>query len=274
MRSFALLTDALAYIDENLEAPLTPDGIAAACFCSVSGLQKLFRYALHLGVKEYVERRRLTVGARQLLRGMRVLEVALRYQYQSPEVFTRAFRRLWGMTPSAFRRTWRFSGLHPKVEGIIEGGDGYMRTKLDISELYEALLEKAGTYVLCFDIVGLLGINEISHAAGDQVILECLRRIDAAAPADMLLFRIGGDEFALVTGLSTREAVDAIAQPVLAQNGTPVVHEGREIPVSLRAGAMRIARGSLRYAELFDRLLASVDKATPGDRVSFAGENE
>ncbi len=119
MSKFCILADALAYIEANLEEPLEQEEIARACFCSLSTLQKVFRYALRLGVKDYVDRRRLTQAARALLTGdARVVDVALRYQYQSPEVFTRAFRRLWGTSPSAFRREWRFSGLFPKIDGI------------------------------------------------------------------------------------------------------------------------------------------------------------
>lgn len=261
MQSFYLLTDVLAYIDEQLENPLTQEQIAAHCFCSVSSLQKLFRYAIHLGVKEYIERRRLTQAAKALLdAGTRVTEVALRYQYQSPEVFTRAFQRLWGVTPSAFRRTWRFGGLFPRVEGLVQEGDGTMRRKVDISELYEVLRGMAGTYVLCFDIVGLLPINEISRSAGDLAIRECLKRIDAEAGEDMLLFRVGGDEFALATGEKDAAAVRKLAQRVLSLNGHAVIHEGREISVSMHAAGVRI-EDRLRYAELYNAMNKAIDVA-------------
>ncbi len=126
------------------------------------------------------------------------------------------------------------------------------RKKMDITELYEALQARQETYVLCFDIVGLEPINrDIGHSAGDLAILESLRRIDREAAEDMLLFRIGGDEFALVTGLSDPAAVDAAEARVLAHNGEMIDYAGRAIPLSLRSGRIQIASGNLRYAELF-----------------------
>lgn len=275
MRNFFVLSEALSYIEENLENPISQESIAAHCYCSLSGLQKLFRYALHIGVKEYQERRRLTQASQALLdEGASVTDVALRYQYQSPEVFTRAFRRLWGMTPTEFRRTRRFSGLFPRLVGIQhdQEGEGTMRRQTDITELFEALKEKADTYVLCFDIVGLMAINDIGLAAGDLAIGECFRRIDEAAADDMLVFRIGGDEFAMVTGYPDEADVEKVARAVLSQNGKPIMFGGGEIPISMRAGAVKIDSGNLRYAQLYDALNKSVNRETADGYVHFVKE--
>ncbi len=255
MLRFYCLTEALAFIEGNLENPLLPEQIAEGCYCSLSTLQKTFRYALRMGVMDYVARRRLTMAAKDLLSGReRVVDIAYRYQYQSPEVFVRAFRRLWGDAPTAFRRKWKFSGLFPRVEGIIEGGDGMTRKKVDISELYDVLRGMDGTYVLCFDIVGLTPMNDIDSEVGDLAIVESLRRIDAAADDAMLLFRIGGDEFALVTGLSDPARTEAAARRVLDQNGQAIRWNRREIPLSLRACGVRIRTDALRYADLYQTL--------------------
>ena len=255
MLGLFVLAEALEFIEARLEEPFAPEDAARACYVSLSALQKLFRHAVNLGVKEYIARRRLTSAARDLqATGARVVDVAYRYQYQSPEVFTRAFTRLWGVTPSVFRREWKFSGLFPRINDFVMGGDGAMRRKVDISELYDVLRGMRDTYALCFDMRNLTGINEISHKAGDQAIVECLRRIDGAAREDMLLFRIGGDEFALATGLGSREEVEAVARTVLAANGEPIVYEGQAIPVSMYAAGVRFRWNNLRYAELLERL--------------------
>lgn len=258
MRSFYVLADAVSYIEEHLESQIFQEEIAAHCFCSVSGLQKLFRYALEMSVKDYVDRRRLTQASRALLsEKARIMDIALRFQYQSPEVFGRAFRRMWGMTPTEFRRSWRFGNLFPRVEGIETGGDGMVKRKLDISELYDTLRDMRESYVLCFDIVGLMRINEISYEAGDQVIRECLRRLDAVATEGMLLVRTGSDEFAIATGLTNPLEVERLAAPIIAQNGQPIAYEGKDIPVAMRVGCIKLEAGNLRYAELFDAIWKS-----------------
>lgn len=260
MQSFYTLAAALAYIEENLRGDITPGTVAAHCLCSLSALQKLFRFALHLGVMEYAQRRRLTQAARDLQGGASVLETALRYGYASPEVFTRAFRRFWGITPTTYRRTWRFAGLFPMVEAIEQEGNGIMRRQFDLTELYETLKARAGVYVLSFDMRGLMGINAISRDLGDAAIREALHRIDAVATGDMPAFRIGGDEFVLVSDLTDRDAVEALANRVLALNGQTVSEGGHTCPVFLWAAAMRIPEGSLRYGELYTRLASIIQR--------------
>lgn len=269
MRSMLVLMDALQFIEGRLPEVASQEAIAAHSYCSVSGLQKLFRYALGIGVRDYIERRRLTLAAHALLRTQdTVTDVALAYDYQSPEVFTRAFRRLWGMTPTAFRGAWRFSGLFPQIVEIREE-NGMMRRKMDISELYETLRDLKDTYVLTFDIVGLMEINAVSHAAGDQTIVECMRRIDGAMDDSMFAFRIGGDEFALVTGYTDAEAVRALAKTVLVQNGKLIYCGNQAVPVSMRAGAVRLGGEGLRYVELFNALHGAVLRTDALQEVHF-----
>lgn len=58
-------------------------------------------------------------------------------------------------------------------------------------------------------------INDtLGREAGDRVILECLHRIDRECADGMLMFRIGGDEFAMLTGLSDRAAAEALGAQV------------------------------------------------------------
>lgn len=266
VRNFMTLADALNFIDAHLCDPISQEDIANACYCSLSSLQKLFRYAFHFSIKEYVEKRRLTCAARDVTGGeMRIADISLKYQYNSPEVFSRAFARLWGTKPSAFRKQWRFSGLFPKIVDFDYIGDQergiIMRRKVDISEVYDVLKELQGTYVLCFDIVGLVPINAISHELGDQAILETARRIEGTADENMLLFRIGGDEFALVTGLRDPEQVRVLAEAVLSANGEEIQHKGRACPLALRVGAMRMTNPNLKYCDLYAKLQGTIDKA-------------
>ena len=64
--------------------------------------------------------------------------------------------------------------------------------RIDISEAYDEICRMKGTYVICFDIVGLMPINDISREAGDLAILESLKRIEQVCTENMLQLRIGG----------------------------------------------------------------------------------
>lgn len=277
MNNFCIFADALNFIEEHLCCEISQEDIADACFCSLSNLQKIWRYCSRTSLKEYISKRRLTNAAYDLVHsGLSVTETAFKYQYNSPEVFTRAFTKLWGTPPSKFRSQWRFTGIFPKLipdENVFKTGGNIMQKRnFDISELYDELKAKSGTYVLCFDIAGLDRINkEIGRKAGDMMIAESLKRIDSAAEDGMFLFRIGGDEFAMVTGLSDKEETRKLAQRVLAQNGGTISCNGTEVPCSLRAGAYRFENRSLRYSELFSSLQDTINIARNCGEITFIG---
>ncbi len=272
MTSFYIFADALEYIEERLCEEITQQDIADACCCSLSSLQKIWRYCSHTSVKEYISKRRLANSAKDILRGdMSIIEIAFRYQYNSPEVFTRAFTRLWGVSPSAFKDKYRNADIFPRLiadENNI--GVNYAGRKVDLSELYDFLKSRSGTYVLCFDVSHLTPINaEYGSKAGDEVILEAFRRIDGAAGEDMAVFRIGGDEFAMITGLADSAEVEALAEKVISQDTNPILFEGREIPVSIRVSALRYEAHPYRYDELFTKLTDSIHSAVGLGKVTF-----
>ena len=104
MKNFCIFADAINYIEGNLCSPIVQEDIAAACYCS------------HTSLKEYISKRRLTRSAEDIVRtDMTLTDIAMKYQYNSPEVFLRAFFRFWGVTPSKFKEHWRSTGLFPRI---------------------------------------------------------------------------------------------------------------------------------------------------------------
>ncbi len=273
MRNFCIFADAVNFIEENLCEDITQEDIAAACCCSLSALQKVWRFCSHTSLKEYISKRRLTRSAEDIAHSnMTITEIAMKYGYNSLEVFSRAFVRLWGVTPSAFVKKWHSTGIFPRIvpdEERLKGGV-YMGRRVDISQLYEQLKSNPDSYVLCFDIVGLDPVNKnIGRGAGDLMIREAFARIDAAAGDDMTAFRIGGDEFVLVTGQTDKRKAEETANKVLAKNGGAVVFEGKEIPLSVRVGAVMLKSEHLRYSELFDRFQKTIDSTRDTGKVFF-----
>lgn len=263
------LTAALEFIENNLADEISQEDIARHVCCSLSGLQKLFRSVFHKSVGDYITRRRLTLAAREIQQNKAsFLDIALKYGYGSAEAFTRAFTRVWGMTPSEYRRSWHFSGLTPRLDlprKFMHEGELIMTHRYDISELYDYIRSKQGTYILSFDTARLMEINDtFGHEAGDKVILECLHRIDRECADGMIMFRIGGDEFVMLTGLSEKTAVSGLAHRILSHNGETVEHNGVDIPVNMRAGAVMLKTGKLSYSELFTELV-SAPSMTPGE---------
>lgn len=257
MKNIELLMLSLEYIELHLCEELRTDDIAAACFCSRSTLEKLFQHLNGITVHKYIVRRRMMLAARRLHSEpeISILSVAVEYGYSSHEAFTRAFREVWGCSPSEIRGR-RFVELFPRYTAPIEKGDSYImqRKSVDISQLYDLFRERRDCWFVLTDMVNLLAINAISRKAGDLCLIEQMNRMVAATGEDDVIFRIGGDEFCILTGSTDRAYADEVVEKIRSFNGNTVRFEDRDIPLSLYTTATRVTSDSLRYNELFSSL--------------------
>lgn len=98
------LNQALDYLEEHLRQPIDMNELARIACCSTFHFQRMFSYIAGVPLSEYIRRRRMTSAAFDLQNGDKVLDVALRYGYESPTSFNRAFQGVHGVSPSAVRR--------------------------------------------------------------------------------------------------------------------------------------------------------------------------
>lgn len=260
-----LLANALDYIENNLNNDIKTTDIADTCYCSKSTLEKLFRCINNISVRDYIIRRRMTKAAKIISTNpdKKLLDIALQFGYNSNESFTRAFEQVWNCKPSEYRKTPRYFELFPRLICPIDFGDDYMnnRRNVDISELYDLFKERNNCYFVCCDIKSLVPINEISHKAGDLAIIESLNRMNNVAGLEDIVFRIGGDEFVLLTNNSDILYAKDIADKILAKNGETFTYENQEIPLYLHVGILKLESKNLRYAELFEKLHKSINES-------------
>lgn len=95
---------ALDYIEANLAGEIEVSKLARLAACSEFHFQRMFAFIAGVTVNEYIRRRRLTAAAFDLLqKNSRVLDVALKYGYESPTAFNRAFQSIHGVSPSRVR---------------------------------------------------------------------------------------------------------------------------------------------------------------------------
>jgi len=257
MNKIETLTTALEYIEANLSSEIKTEDVAGACYCSKAALEKLFRCLNHMSVHDYVVRRRMTLAARRMREQpeISVLDVALAYGYSTNESFSRAFKKVWDCNPSEFKENPRHFELFPRRYPPTMKGDAIvMARNVDISELYELFKTRKNCYFVCCDIDHLVPINEISNKAGDMAILESLRRMEAEAGEEDVIFRIGGDEFAMLTCSEDVAYAEAAAERIRKYNGEPIVFEGREIPLRLHIAVTKSSSGQVRYKDLFEQL--------------------
>lgn len=116
MNQLEHLNDALAYIENHLDGTLDTDEAARIAACSAYQLKRMFPYLAGITLSEYVRCRAMTRAAQDLLATHeKVIDIALRYGYESPTAFSKAFRRVHGMSPSDARRPGAKVTLHPRL---------------------------------------------------------------------------------------------------------------------------------------------------------------
>lgn len=99
------IRDALGYIEEHLTEELTIEEISRQVHFSPYYFQKGFALLCDFTVSDYIRCRRLALAASELVATDRkIIEIALKYGYQSPDSFTKAFTRFHGCTPSEARK--------------------------------------------------------------------------------------------------------------------------------------------------------------------------
>ncbi|WP_066074291.1 AraC family transcriptional regulator [Neobacillus soli] len=98
------LQRAIDYMEEHLLDDLSMEDIAKQAHVSEFHFQRTFTILTDISVGEYLRRRRLTLAAQELSNtGCRIIDIALKYGYDTPEAFSKAFRRQHGLTPSQAR---------------------------------------------------------------------------------------------------------------------------------------------------------------------------
>jgi AraC family transcriptional regulator len=192
-----IIENALRYIEENLSGELTVGMIAEKVNISPFYFQKGFSMLCGYSVGEYIRMRRLSVAGSELVTSdNKVIDLALKYGYDSPDSFTKAFTRFHGSTPTDVRRKGAllksFAPLHIKI--ILDGGNtmeyrveekpafrvmgvskifSYETANADIPQYWDEIHVQAavkpveGMYGICFDEE--MGGNRFRYMIADDL---------------------------------------------------------------------------------------------------------
>lgn len=107
---------AVRHIEENLENEIKISTLAKIAACSEFHFQRMFTYICGITPTDYVRRRRLSAAALELAsENAKVLTVALKYGYESPTAFNRAFKAMHGVAPSDAKHGGVFLTTYPKI---------------------------------------------------------------------------------------------------------------------------------------------------------------
>lgn len=107
---------ALDYMESTMEEPLNINAIAKIAYSSPFHFQRMFFMISGMTVAEYVRKRKLTLAAQELVCGSsKVVDVAWKYGYKTPESFSKSFRKIHGISPSEARRSGAPLKAFPRI---------------------------------------------------------------------------------------------------------------------------------------------------------------
>lgn len=185
MDSLKNMNAALNYIEENLDGEIDLKEVSRRALCSEYHFQRMFSFLAGVRLSEYIRRRRLTLAAFDLNNSStRIIDIAIKYGYNSPDSFSRAFQNLHGVKPSEARNNGKSLKAYPRMtfQLSIKGG----------SEMDYRIVEKDA-----FRIVGIKkrvpivfnGINpEIAamwKGLNEEIILE-LKKLSNVEPSGLI----------------------------------------------------------------------------------------
>lgn len=178
---------ALSYIEENITQELSIKQIARQALLSPFYFQKGFAMLCGFTVGDYIRRRRLTLAASELLATEeKIIDIAIKYGYDAPDSFTKAFTRFHGVTPTAVRREGAMikSFAPLKIKLTLKGGHimdykivkkeqftiigmskvfKYEQATAEVPKLWGEYHQSGKSKVLC----GLYGVNIDESMSGD-----------------------------------------------------------------------------------------------------------
>jgi AraC-like DNA-binding protein len=128
------LSRAIHYIENNLTNEISVEDVSKAAYSSSSNFQRIFNLVTGITIGDYIRNRRLTLAGQELLnKEEKIIDVAMRYQYDTPESFSKAFTRFHDISPSSLRKQRCvlriFQPLTIKI--TIQGGFGMSRKLID-----------------------------------------------------------------------------------------------------------------------------------------------
>lgn len=166
---------ALNYIEDHLlEEDLDNSSVARHSYSSNANFQRTFSIITGLTIADYIRYRRLTLAGEDLAKAdSKVIDTALKYRYDTPESFSKAFTRFHGVTPSEARRSsTKLKCFAPIFLRIEVGGGFHMNTKM-IPHIPKVFFNRGGEnyhfnsavrYVM--DCIGEMKLADYSLIAG------------------------------------------------------------------------------------------------------------
>ena len=137
MNILSQLNDAAEYIEKNLTGEIDLEKASQLACISKDSFLRFFSYMTGMTLAEYIRKRRLSLAASDLQESTdKVIDIAVKYGYESADSFSRAFAKQHGITPSALRKNGGSLKIYPPASFhiIIKGAKEMDFRIIDVPE--------------------------------------------------------------------------------------------------------------------------------------------
>lgn len=116
-----ILNDVINYIESNLNSEISHEEISKISCCSYYHFQKVFSYITGLSLGEYIRNRKMTLAAFDIQKDEgRIIDIAYKYGYASPNSFNKAFKSVHGIPPIKAKNNKAILNIFPKLSLSLE----------------------------------------------------------------------------------------------------------------------------------------------------------
>lgn len=115
--NFEYLNRMIQYIEDNLTEEIDYKKLAQIVGVSEYSLQRIFIFLTNISISEYIRKRRLSRAFEELKTSdIKVIDIAIKYQYDSSISFSRAFKNMFGITPNECKKSNESYKLFPIIK--------------------------------------------------------------------------------------------------------------------------------------------------------------
>lgn len=134
---------AIDYVEANITDEIDFEEAARQAYASPFHFQRVFGILCGLTLGDYIRMRRLSLAGEELSRGnAKIIDIALKYGYDTPESFSRAFTRFHGIAPSEARRSGNVKTFTPLSVKLILTGGTKMDYRIEKREAFQVVCKR------------------------------------------------------------------------------------------------------------------------------------
>ena len=134
---------AIDYVEANITEEVDLEDVAKQAYSSPFHFQRVFGILCGFTLGDYIRMRRLSLAGEELSKGTaKIIDVAMKYGYDTPESFSRAFTRFHGISPSEARRGGNVKIFTPLSVKLTLTGGSKMNYRIEKREAFQVVCKR------------------------------------------------------------------------------------------------------------------------------------